>query len=41
MIKILRTVGQVVQGFTFSLSGARLVERVRREMFTSMLSQVT
>ena len=30
---------QVVQGFTFSLSGARLVERVRREMFTSMLSQ--
>ena len=32
-------IANVVQGFTFSLSGARLVERVRRRMFTSMLSQ--
>ena len=26
-------------GFTFSVSGARLVERVRQKMFSSMLSQ--
>ena len=32
-------VSNVVTGFTFSLSGARLVERIRREMFASMLAQ--
>ena len=30
---------QVIMGFTFSVSGARLVERVRQKMFSSMLSQ--
>ena len=30
---------QIIMGFTFSLSGARLVERVRGQMFSSMLSQ--
>ena len=30
---------QIIMGFTFSLSGARLVERIRGQMFSSMLSQ--
>ena len=32
-------ISNTITGFTFSLSGARLVERIRREMFASMLSQ--
>ena len=32
-------ISNIITGFTFSLSGARLVERIRREMFASMLSQ--
>ena len=30
---------QLIAGFTFSLAGARLVERVRRSMFNAMLNQ--
>ena len=30
---------QVIMGYTFSVAGARLVERVRKSMFQSMLSQ--
>ena len=32
-------IAQIIMGFTFSVSGARLVERVRQKMFHSMLSQ--
>merc|ERR1711976_722848 len=32
-------ISNTVTGFTFSTSGARLVERVRKRMFESMLSQ--